>query len=246
MIDNKLALMCGTDIPVPQCQIAIHQPRIQEIALLGEREYFIGTQILCIDKNMYSEDENLLSDTNNFQIFMTIMFEKEVADKKAIVLQLLEILFPDFKIALTPRSMVLKNIKIADAPSILIDESNFEFLQAALRDIFCLNANNTSHDSYNPQGEKAKEIAAKLMRGRRRIAAEKGEDNSSVLSQYVSVLTVGLNSMSLKDVMDLTLYQLYDLISRYTLWINWDLDIRTRLAGGSPDSSPDNWMKNIH
>jgi hypothetical protein len=35
---------------------------------------------------MYSEDENLLSDTNNFQIFMTIMFEKEVADKKAIVM----------------------------------------------------------------------------------------------------------------------------------------------------------------
>ena len=63
-----------------------------------------------------------------------------------------------------------------------------------------------SHDSYNPQGDKAKEIAAKLMRGRQRIAAEKGEDNSSSLTQYTSVLTVGLNSMSLNDVMNMTMY----------------------------------------
>ena len=246
MIDNRLALMCGVDIPVPQCQIAIHQPRIREIAMLGEKEYFIGAQVLCIDKNMYSEDENLLSDTNNFQIFMTIMFEKEVADKRAMVIQLLEILFPEFKVALTPRSMIFKNTKIADAPSILIDESNFEFLQNVLKDIFCFSSSDPSQSSYNPQSDKAKEIAAKLMRGRQRIAAEKGEDKASTLTQYTSVLTIGLNSMSLNDVMNLTMFQLHDLVQRYMLWVNWDLDIRTRLAGGSPDSSPDNWMKNIH
>jgi hypothetical protein len=54
--------------------------------MMGEKEYFIGAQVLCIDKNMYSEDESLLSETTNFQIFMTIMFEKEVADKRALVL----------------------------------------------------------------------------------------------------------------------------------------------------------------
>ena len=246
MIDNRLSLMCGVDIPIPQCQIAVHQPRIKEIAMMGEKEYLIGAQVLCIDKNMYSQDENLLSDTNNFQIFMTIMFEKEVADKRAMVIQLLEILFPEFKVALTPRSMIFKNTKIADAPSILIDESNFEFLQNVLKDIFCFSSSDPSQSSYNPQSDKAKEIAAKLMRGRQRIAAEKGEDKASTLTQYTSVLTIGLNSMSLNDVMNLTMFQLHDLVQRYMLWVNWDLDIRTRLAGGSPDSSPDNWMKNIH
>ena len=246
MIDNRLSLMCGVDIPIPQCQIAVHQPRIKEIAMMGEKEYLIGAQVLCIDKNVYSQDENLLSDTNNFQIFMTIMFEKEVADKRAMVIQLLEILFPEFKVALTPRSMIFKNTKIADAPSILIDESNFEFLQNVLKDIFCFSSSDPSQSSYNPQSDKAKEIAAKLMRGRQRIAAEKGEDKASTLTQYTSVLTIGLNSMSLNDVMNLTMFQLHDLVQRYMLWVNWDLDIRTRLAGGSPDSSPDNWMKNIH
>jgi hypothetical protein len=52
--------------------------------------------------------------------------------------------------------------------------------------------------------------------------------------------------MSLQDAMDLTMYQLYDLIERYMLYLSWDMDIRSRLAGAKPDSQPENWMKNIH
>jgi hypothetical protein len=52
--------------------------------------------------------------------------------------------------------------------------------------------------------------------------------------------------MSLQDAMDLTMFQLYDLIERYMLYLNWDMDIRSRLAGAKPDSQPENWMKNIH
>ena len=33
--------------------------------------------------------------------------------------------------------------------------------------------------------------------------------------------------------MDLTCIQLYDLVERYMLYINWDMDIRCRLAGGN-------------
>jgi hypothetical protein len=46
--------------------------------------------------------------------------------------------------------------------------------------------------------------------------------------------------------LDLTIFQLYDLIERYSLYMNWDLDIRSKLAGGSPDSKVDNWMKALH
>jgi hypothetical protein len=84
------------------------------------------------------------------------------------------------------------------------------------------------------------------MRGRQRVAAEKGETNLSIFSQYLSVVTVGLNSMPLSEAMNLTMYQLYDLVERYMLYVNWDIDIRSRLAGANPDSKPDNWMKNIH
>lgn len=241
-MDIRLALMCGTDIPVPECQLIIHQPRIKEIAYIGEKDFFTGIQCLCINKKMFVQDESLLQDTNNFQIFMTVMSEKEAADKKAAVQQVFTILFPKHKVMITPRSLVL----IDDLGSTMIDENNFEFLQEALSQICCLKNTSAANQNYNPTDKKAKEIAEKLMRGRQRIAAEKGETNVSIFSQYLSILTVGLHSMSLQDLMDLTMYQMYDLIERYSLYVNWDIDIRSRLAGGKPEGQPDNWMKNIH
>ena len=99
---------------------------------------------------------------------------------------------------------------------------------------------------FNPGNEAARRIAEKLMRGRQRVAELKGTANASIFSQYLSMLTIGLGSMSLQDLMDLTMFQLFDLVERYQLYINWDIDLRCRLAGGSPDNKPDNWMKNIH
>lgn len=242
-MDIQLALMCGLDIPVPQCQIEVHQPHIWEIALIGEEDFFIGAQCLNINKKQFVQDETVLSDINNFQIFMTIMTKKEARDKKFSVQQLLSITFPDYQITLSPRSMIFSK---EGQESIIVDENNFDDLQEVLRKVYCLDSKTASQESFNPADKKAEEIAAKLQRGRARVAAEKGEDRGSMLSQYISSMTVGINSMSLADCMDLTLYQLLDLVERYSLYVNWDIDIRSRLAGASPSESPDNWMKNIH
>jgi hypothetical protein len=40
MKDIRLALMAGTDIPVQECSLTIHQPKLKEIALIGERDFF--------------------------------------------------------------------------------------------------------------------------------------------------------------------------------------------------------------
>ena len=241
-MDCRLALMAGIDIPVPECQIVIHQPTIKEIAYLGETDFFTGVQCLCIHKTMCIQDESLLANTSNFQIFMTVMMEKSATDKKAKVIQVLSILFPGYQVFFTPRTLLLKN----DNSNIIIDENNFEFLQQILEQIFCLR--NTDQASFNPGNEAAKAIADKLMRAREIVARQKAAENGSgsTFSQYVSTLTVGLNSMSLQDCLNLTMYQLYDLVERYMLYVNWDLDVRSRLAGGKPDSQPDNWMKIIH
>ena len=241
-MDNRLTLMCGTDYPVPQCQLIIHQPRIKEIALIGEQDFFTGVQCLCLNKSMFVKDESDLSNANNFQIFMTIMSEKEAIDKKVAVQQVCTLLFPEYKVMFTPRSVLISG----DGQTMQIDESNFEYLQAAISNICCMKTGPMDQTAFNPANSKAREIAEKLMRGRAKVAAEKGQSNTSIFSQYLSILTVGLGSMSLQDAMDLTMFQLYDLVERYMLYINWDMDVRCRLAGGKPDSQPDNWMKNIH
>ena len=241
-MDTRLALMCGIDYPVPECQLVIHQPKISEIAYIGEADFFTGIQCLCLNKSMFVKDESLLTNTNNFQIFMTIMSEKETADKKFTVQQVCTLLFPKYKVLMTPRTVLLNG----EGGSIQIDEQNFEYLQEAITNICCLKTGPMDQHSFNPANQKAREIAEKLMRGRQRVAAEKGTNNTSIFSQYLSMLTVGLGSMSLQDTMNLTMFQLYDLVERYMLYINWDMDVRCRLAGGKPEGQPDNWMKNIH
>ena len=241
-MDIRLALMCGIDYPIPECQLSIYQPRIKDIAFIGENDFFTGVQCLCLNKSMFTQDESHLSDTNNFQIFMTIMSEKEAAEKKFAVQQVLNLLFPKNNIVFTPRSIII----MKESESVTIDQNNFEYLQNAISNICCIKSGPMDQTTFNPGNEQAKKIAEKLMRGRQRVAEQKGETNVSIFSQYLSIITIGINSMSLADAMNLTIYQLYDLIERYTLYINWDMDIQCRLAGGKPENSPDNWMKNIH
>ena len=243
MDDLRLALMCGSDIPLPFLQVSLHQPRIKEIALIGESSFFVGVQCLNIDsKSLIDQDKTILQDTNNFQIFMTIMLEKEARDKKEATSQLLSLLFPNYQIMFTPRALIFQK----DGFSTMIDTNNFEQLQEVLKQVFCVSNGNNQQMGFNPANAKAKEIADKIMRGRKRVAELNGSANTSIFSQYLSILTVGLSSMSLQDLMNLTMCQLYDLVERYQLYINWDIDIRSRLAGAKPDDRPENWMKNIH
>lgn len=242
MDDIRMALMCGIDIPIPELRAVIHQPTIKEIAYIGEKEFFIGVQCLCIDKNMLIEDKNLLRTTNNFQIFMTIMQDDETKEKRNAIRSLMTLMFPACtNVLFTPRSMILQR---DSAENLTIDEQNFSFVQEISKQIFCFKQ--TSKDSFNPANEKARQIAEKLMKGRKKVAEINGTASASIFSQYLSILTIGLNSMSLQDLMELTMFQLFDLNERYQLYINWDIDIRSRLAGAKPDGQPDNWMKNIH
>ena len=241
-MDVNLALMAGTDIPIPELQLTLHQPKLKEIAYIGEIDFFTGVQCLCLHKSMFIKDKDDLGDVTNFQIFMTVMMDKTTVEKKIATTQVLQLVFPGYNILFTPMSLILQN----GDNSVTIDVSNFDFLQETLRLVFCAKDGPMDQQAFNPANDKAREIAEKLMRGRQRVAAQKGGQNTSVFSRYLSVLTIGIASMSLLDLVELTMFQLYDLIERYILHMNWDIDVRTRLAGGKPDSQPENWMKDIH
>lgn len=242
-MDYRLSLICGTDMLIPECNLVAHQPRIKEISFIGESDFFIGAQTLCLHKTMFIEDKTILDSINNFQIFMTIMLQDETKDKKANILNVLNLLFPLYKVNVTPNSLLFMKEGV---PPITVDGNNFEALQEVLRLIFCMHNGPMDQQAFNPANDKAREIAQKLMRGRQRVAAQNGNSNVSVFSQYMSILTIGLGSMSLQDLTNLTMFQLYDLMERYTLYTAWDLDVRQRLAGGKLEGTPDNWMKNIH
>jgi hypothetical protein len=78
---------------------------------------------------MFIKGEVDLDAINNFQIFMMVMTEKETQDKKQYVFSVLRLLFPDYKVLLTPQSLLFQ--KEGQEP-VMVDISNFETLQEYL------------------------------------------------------------------------------------------------------------------
>jgi len=66
-----------------------------------------------------------------------------------------------------------------------------------------------------------------------------------VLTRYLSVLTIGAG-ISPQECTGLNLFQLFDLMERYTSYVEWDTDLRVRLAGGKPEKQVESWMRNLH
>ena len=65
---DELLLLSGQPIPFPEGLTEIHQPRLKEIALIGEAKFYIATEYLTLDeKNMDTSD---LSDKSDFEILM--------------------------------------------------------------------------------------------------------------------------------------------------------------------------------
>lgn len=238
--------MAGIDIPIPELQLTIHVPVIKEIALMGETKFFMAVQYLCLDKESLIQDETLLSSLTNFQVLMKVLEQSQDKDKKNAVIMLLTLLFPDYIPVITRNSIILT--KQGENQPLLIDDNNFDIFQSVLKEILCVNSlfqgNNVI---YNPANDRAKEIAEKLMRGRRKVAEIKSkENNESVLTRYISILTIGSNTMSLEDCLNLNMFQIFDLMERYNAFIEWDVDLRVRLAGGKPDKPVESWMRDIH
>ena len=237
-MDLRAALITGIDIPFPEGQLIIHQPSLMDISRIGEKEFFTGIQLLCFNKSMLAQDELVLSNQSDFQIFMTVMSSQEARQQKNNVIDVLSLIFPNANVMFTPRALMIDNQ--------VIDENNFEHLQFILKEVFCIKNQLSQSGGYNPADKRAKEIADKLKAAKEKIAKQKGgDDEGSIISIYASTIAVGLQ-LPIFQVNQYTLYQLFDQIERFGLWIAWDIDIKSRLAGATSDSYPDNWMKNIH
>ena len=210
MKDIDLALFTGVDIPIPACQVIIHQPSITEISMVGEKVFLSGIQALCIDKSQFEEGgKKDLSNTTNFQIFMTIMHEKEAKEVKKNVMDALSLIIPNTKVTITPRALLLNY----NGANIIIDEGNFEEFQNILRQVFCLKK---KEEDFNPANEAAAKIAEKIKKGRARVAHLKGEDVGSIYAKYVSSLAIGLR-LPLDKLINCTIYQINDMIERFSL-----------------------------
>ena len=209
MKDIDLALFTGVDIPVPECGIIVHQPTIKEISMIGEKQFLTGAQMLCIDKDSLKQDGKDLSNTSNFQVFMTIIGAEEMKETKAAIIEAMSLIVPNSKITFTPRSLLLNY----NGTNIIIDEGNFEYFQDILRQVFCLKK---KEEEFNPANAAAARIAEKIKKGRQKVARLKGDDVGSIYARYISALAIGLH-LPLDSLINYTIYQIQDLLERFSL-----------------------------
>lgn len=246
---DDLTLLSGVDIPIPELKVNIHQPTIREIAYIGERSFYQAASLLIVDKetlitkdNMTDEDKAYISSQTNFQVLMSIINHEPV--QKINLQILLTILFPQYSVDIEERFIMIVG---ATGTGIVTDE-NFSILQDVVKVILCLGANGDGQEEFNPAGEQARLIAEKIKRGRAKVAALKGqnsEENKSILSRYVSGLSIGTNSLDINKLLSLTLYQLFDQLERYGLYVANDMAIKAKMAGAKDVEDVD-WLKNIH
>lgn len=246
---DSLTLISGIDVPIPEIGANIHQPTIREIAYIGEKSFYEAAQTIIIQKedfingleNITQEDKTALSLMSNFEIFLKLVEANPLSSTK--VQMLLSLLFPDFNSSIEERFIYLVNPK--EQKSILINDSTFEILQEVITTILCLQSGNTKEE-FNPQGDRAREIAEKIKRGRERAARLKGEkkQQSNFLSKYISGLGIGTNTLNIHNVLDLTLYQLLNQLERYGLYTQYNISIQAKMAGAKDVEDVD-WLKDI-
>lgn len=244
-MENELLYLSGNDIPFKQAKLIIHQPKIKEIAYIGEKSFFTGCQFLNFskEKNLQDKDKILLEETNDFKILMTMIRQNNAITNyyKVCMDMVLTLLFPQYKIDFLPLSIRL----LKDKESFFIDENNFNEFKIILQKMFCLQGN-SGGSKYNPAGPQAAAIVKKLQQRAKKLAKLKGEkeDEVNVLSQYISILTVG-EQKDMNQLLQYTVYQLQNEICRFRMKINYDMYFSAKLAGAQNLQEVKNWMEKI-
>lgn len=245
MVDwNNLLYLSGQEIPFAAARLNITQPRIRDIALLGENNFYAGIEFLKFDKDILSDEDKIkLENHSNFDVLIAIMNEQNmtIQQQKIQLTMVLALLFPLHSIEIKQDCISLEK----DNAEFRIDRNNFEEFKSIIKHMFCLDGED-SGENYNPSGQMAKQIAEKLKKRRQRISQAKEENKKiSILEKYVSILSVG-EQKDMNSLLNYTVYQLFDELKRYQLKLAWDINLKAKMAGAQDLEDAEDWMKDIH
>lgn len=243
---NELLYLSGVDIPFAEAITIIHNPTIREISYIGEEDFFTGCNLIAsIKKLLNLEDKSVISDASDFQIFMSIICDKNYTHFKKTVINVLSLLFPNYEVNFYEDYLLLTNEKMG---IVRINELNFEQFQQIIRTMFCLDhILNKGATEYNPQGTRAEKIAEKFKKARAKVQQLNSQGESkdiNIFSRYVSVLAVG-KSQDINTLLNYTVFQLFDEFQRFENKTKFDYVTQARMAGAKIDEV-DHWMDSIH
>lgn len=229
----------GKKVYVKELDTWFTQPSIREI-IKYEDAFMSMLHIFTISKNTLIMTEEI-KDMDEYHLCLLLLYSN--ADENEISLnQFFSLILPEYKIVtINEQGLILSK---SEGKVLIVNGMNFNILKEALVEIFYLR-HSRAKDEFNPQGARAKAIADKLKKGRMKSSDNKGS-KPLTLGDYATILTIGLDAYTLEEILNLTMYQLFILLERFTLNYNFSIDLKCRLAGGgSDDDHAEDWMKNL-
>ena len=176
---------------------------------------------------------------------MSIMNNKTDSTIKRNILSVelvLSLLFPEYSLMIMPSVLVLTKENEGKKEQCLINNDNFEQFKSIIQQMFCLKA--LKSQDYNPANKLAQQIANKF-RNRRKMLEKKTSDEEhkalSILQRYVSILVLA-NHHTYSELMQYTVYQLFDQFRRFEKKYSYDIWLKAKLAGAQNLEDVDSWL----
>lgn len=229
---DPLKLMAGVPIFIEEINLNINQPKIRDIAVLGEIQFYQSLSYFLMTKDKLKID----ADISDFDLFMKIInqensIQKDVSDIFILVIDGLQsIKFYD--------TFIIINILGQEC---IIDEPKFSLIKETLVEVFCLDNKEVAED-LNPANKQARDIAEKIKKRRLQLSTDNKGKNDQIFAHLVSVLSTGSNNFNLEDCLNLTVYQILNLIKRYFLYDEHHKQIQALLQGAK-DIELAEWTK---
>lgn len=245
-IDDFL-LMSGEDIPLTSSNIIVHHPTIQEIVnvFLYENSFLTGFEFLFFSKDkLGKQEQQMLSALSDFEVLLTLLSIEQEQQNFPMKLQLdclkkfFSLLFKHYDTIEYKKEDIILN---KDNHVYIIDEQIFSILKNVIKQMFPFKTKEGM--DFNPQSERARQIAEKIKKGREKIAKQRQEqgETDSLFERYISILSVGLQ-IPIKNLFQCTIFQILNMFERYEKKEVYDVHLKAQLAGATGMKEVDHWM----
>ena len=242
-IDNFL-LLSGEDIPLISSNIIIHNPTIKELVqvFLYENSFLTGFEFLFFSKDMLQKrEQEVLANLSDYEVLVALLnAQSNVAMKEQLdcFKNFLSLLFQSYNIEYKEENIVLTK----DEYICIIDEKLFNEIKVIVKKMFPFKTREGSFD-YNPQNERARQIAEKLKKSRKKLEKQRKAKQlmESLFEKYISILTIGLQ-IPVNELYQCTVFQLFNMFERFEKKVTYDVHLKAQLAGATGMKEVDHWM----
>ena len=242
------AIVAGLPAMVPDCNIAITQPKVKDVCAFGEDRFFTCVFFFSKAEEMAKEikmGNSQLEMLADFQILMIVLDEdSEVRDN---ILDFFHLILPSYIVQFDAGSI---NFRLEEKGKIVgqLNPMTFSSFQKMLEQLFVPTSLVSSDmPDYNPANDQAAAIAAKLKAGREKVAQEKqqanGGEKQCVFGHFSSILAIGM-AMDINIFFNYTPFQLFDAYIRHNKKRAFDFYQKvstTPLMDVSKLDEPDDW-----